>query len=165
MLFTRPVTIWERFQEWRINRMFKRYLRSRDETIRLRTAWAAMFIVIGLLLSSVFGVRGQEHEHPPEHMPLHDRFYSTWMKPGARNESCCNKQDCFPTVVRIRGTFCEAYRPLGFGTGNVSEWVKFDCQKLEENQPDGREAPDGQSHACLSRYSDTVYCAVRGSGQ
>lgn len=43
------------------------------------------------------GVR-PDHEHPPQHVKVHEDFYSSWMRLDGLG-SCCNNQDCFPTIM------------------------------------------------------------------
>lgn len=127
-------------------------------------AWAFAWTV----LSRADGV--EAHGHLPEHRELHDKFYSKWMIPPARSSSCCGEKDCYPTEVVIRGGKCYAQRhPLFWNKTHypyLSEWVNFDCHRMEENQPASaqpHDSPDGRSHACISTTHDHVYCAVRGS--
>lgn len=144
-------------------REYRNAHRPRD-TSRIVAGWVVTFLAVGMILAGLFGARGQEHHnHPPQHQLLHEQFYSKWMRPGGRTLSCCNKEDCFPTPVRVSRFGCDAWRPATADKDGY--WIKFDCAKLEENTPDSHEAPDGQSHACISKSSDTVFCAVRGSGQ
>lgn len=131
-------------------------------------------VVFGLLAAWGLGsVKAQEH-HPAA---LHDKFYSKWNQPPTRETSCCNKEDCNPTEVLVEGGVCKAWKWQSGGKawdeeGNEfqmpirpAHWVVFDCALLEENRPDPAESPDGMSHACIAKYTDQVYCAVRGSLQ
>lgn len=56
-------------------------------------------IIVGLLLLMAFA-RSAEHEHPPEHLLLHEQFYKTWNRLDFLDASCCNKNDCFPSPMR-----------------------------------------------------------------
>lgn len=114
------------------------------------------------------------HTHKPDWAtPELDAFYSSWMKPDVRNDkgeryaSCCNYTDCKPTPVVQR-------KDGSYWVEVEGDWFPLLPTKLEENQLDPRDSPDGQSHACLSFTRDsntnriiaiTAYCAVRGSGQ
>jgi hypothetical protein len=138
-------------------------------------------ITFGLLAAWGLGsVKAQEHQHHPA--ALHDKFYSKWNQPPTRETSCCNKDDCSPTEVRILTSklgarVCQAWKWQTGGKGwnedgsefelpiRPAHWVVFSCDLLEENRPDPEESPDGYSHACIAKYTDQVYCAVRGSLQ
>lgn len=125
----------------------------------------ALIVGIGLGLLAALGLGSVKGEESHEHMSEAGKFYSTWKKPnwgGERFESCCNNDDCFRTQVVIRDGKCMAWKPAWATV--EAHWVVFNCGKMEENQKDPRESPDGESHACIAKYSDTVYCAVRGSG-
>lgn len=54
-------------------------------------------------------VHAQEHDHPPQDAPIHDLFYADWPRLDA-NSSCCNKQDCFPTIIVPRNGLYYALR-------------------------------------------------------
>jgi len=118
----------------------------------------------------MLGVRqtfGQEHHsHPPQDEALHDKFYSTWMRPvkfglnTRRTISCCSKLDCYPAEVkREGGTWFVKQRE----TGN---WVVVPDEIIEQNQPDPRESPDGRAHVCLqaSFEAPMLYCFTHGGG-
>ena len=104
-----------------------------------------------------------DHQHPPQDMALHEKFYSTWNVPNNGNErvaSCCNLKDCYPSTTKKVGEHWYAQRREDF------QWILIPEGKLEHNQPDPRESPDYQSHVCMTPPGSgkTVYCAVLGSG-
>lgn len=105
----------------------------------------------------------QEHHHPPQDAPLHEKFYSTWNIPNAgaeRTRSCCNLKDCYPApIVQRDGQWWVQRREDG-------KWLVVPKHLLEQNQPDPRESPDHQSHACIAppENGDAVYCATLGAG-
>lgn len=112
------------------------------------------FIVVLLLLA---GGTTAYAQHPPEHMLLHEQFYSTWMIAPARTHSCCNNQDCYPTQFRHeRGKWWALRREDG-------AWVEVPAIRLEHNQADSRDSPDGQGHVCMNP-DGFIFCAVLGSG-
>src|SRR6266436_10414036 len=46
---------------------------------------------------------GQDHamrHHPPQDLPLHEKFYSKWHMPDNPTVSCCNEADCYPTEIK-----------------------------------------------------------------
>jgi hypothetical protein len=96
--------------------------------------------------------------HPPEDIPIHEKFYSNWMMPDRPTTSCCNNQDCYPTEVRFRDGFWEAKRR------EDGAYVRIPWQKIEQN----RDNPDGRSHVCMpppvSHRDDVVYCFTLGAG-
>jgi len=121
--------------------------------------------VLAVLLIA-FGALGQEPHHDENFhaagdVPIHERFYSTWMVPPLRNSSCCNKKDCYPTQFRqVGGTWFAMRKEDG-------EWIAIPEERLEHNQADPEESPDGQSHVCMRApgMDNMVFCAVLGSGQ
>lgn len=126
--------------------------------------------------------------HPNDHQPIHERFYADWMRLDT-GTSCCNKQDCFPTMMRqaADGTWYalrqRAARELELQVLNglnpvvppltdLTAWIVIPERFLEHNAErvdlgvksprTERDSPDGRSHACVN--GDTVYCAVVGGG-
>ena len=104
-----------------------------------------------------------QHEGHPQDLLLHDKFYSTWNQPNNGNRrrvSCCNNQDCYPTNIVFKEGKWWAQRREDL------KWIMVPDGKLEHNQPDPRESPDHQSHACISPPigGDYVFCAVLGAG-
>lgn len=128
-------------------------------------------LLVGLLLSGyllalsfISLTFGQDHNHPPQDAALHEEFYNTWNRPDIRNDagertaSCCNKRDCFPTPIRkVNGQWQALDR-------QTQKWIVIPDNKMEHNQIDPRESPDGQSHACISPDNEFPFCAVLGSG-
>lgn len=98
----------------------------------------------------------QEHHHPPEHTPLHEHFYSRWMRPDMPTVSCCNLTDCAPTEAKmIAGRWWAKRHQDG-------KWLPIPPEKIELN----RDSPDGRSHLCVQPpgSTDTVWCFIAGSG-
>jgi hypothetical protein len=128
----------------------------------------ALAFVLGFLLMWVAWphlARGQEHSHPREDAELHDKFYSTWMRPNGgreRTSSCCNKSDCYPAKVRRRGDQWE------FQRREDRAWIPIPDDLIEQNQADPRESPDERSHVCAPSpyiaYSVKVFCFTFGAG-
>jgi hypothetical protein len=101
----------------------------------------------------------QEHRHPPQDEPLHERFYSTWYMPDNPSRSCCNKADCYPTEVKFQHGQWYALRR------EDRKYIPVPWQKVELN----RDNPDGRNHLCAppptaSYPRDTVFCFALGSG-
>jgi hypothetical protein len=96
------------------------------------------------------------HEGMPEAV---DRFYSTWRQPAygnPRTMGCCDRTDCYPTQAKFQdGLWFAKHRETG-------RWIIIPPDKVEHDQIDPRESPDGRTHLCANRYG-TVYCFVVGS--
>src|SRR5215211_6183750 len=117
----------------------------------LRAALAA-----AVLIALVLTARAQEHQHRPGDT----HFYSQWMIPPVRTNSCCNNSDCAPTeIVRQNGKWYARNHFLRPGQD-----IEIPDAILEHNQGDPRESPDEQSHVCIHPGSGSVLCAVLGSG-
>lgn len=104
-----------------------------------------------------------EHRHPPQDAALHDAFYSNWMQPDDPTKSCCNQQDCYPTVIQFRGDQIYARRR------EDGRFIHVPPKKVEQK----RDSPDGRNHLCAkppstavdSSADQGVRCFVLGSGQ
>lgn len=78
------------------------------------------------------------HHHPHADAELHDKFYSTWMRPDSPHISCCNKADCYPTVGQFRdGVWYGKRREDG-------AWLPIPPEKIETK----RDMPDTRVHMC-----------------
>lgn len=132
---------------------------------RRAVAWEAAILVVGLLIvffGYVTPAKSQTHHHPPQHAQLHERFYSTWMRPDNRAISCCNLVDCYPTTVRKVGDVYHARRR------EDGKWLPVPDRVIEQYQSDARESPDGQTHMCAPppRSPDlgTIFYLTLGDG-
>ena len=101
-----------------------------------------------------------QHYHPPQDAEIHEKFYATWFMPDQPHKSCCNKQDCYPTEVRIvAGSIFAKRREDG-------KFILVPPEKVERN----RDNPDGRNHMCAPPPSatsyppDTVFCFSLGAG-
>jgi hypothetical protein len=107
-----------------------------------------------------------EHNHPPQDVPLHEQFYIQWKVPNGGNPravSCCNKMDCYPTAVRY-----DPVQKAWFALRREDhEWVVVHPEKLEQLQTDEEPSPDHQSHACIRppQLGGQVVCATLGDEQ
>jgi hypothetical protein len=133
--------------------------RTRDATLRL-AAFGSLGLSLLVLPSFASTAQAQEHRHhPPEDMPIHERFYSTWYMPDQPTKSCCNKADCYPTDVKyIEGQTYARRREDG-------KWLPIPASKVERN----RDNPDGRNHLCApppQTYGDgdVVFCFALGGG-
>lgn len=110
------------------------------------------------------GIWMVQHEGHEQDLPLHQKFYSTWLQPdplrNPRSVSCCDKKDCYPTTIKKVGDHWFAQRREDL------QWIRVPEGKLEHNQEDSRESPDYQSHVCMQPpgYGNNVWCAVLGHG-
>jgi len=94
-----------------------------------------------------------DHQHPPQDMALHEKFYSTWNVPNNGNErvaSCCNLKDCYPTTIKKVGEHWYAQRREDF------QWILIPEGKLEHNQPDGSARLTTISRGAAARPRDRV---------
>jgi hypothetical protein len=151
--------------------------------------WMVALAAIGLAVCGLLGRSAHAQGHPPEHQAIHEQFYADWMRLDQNpTSSCCNKQDCFPTMMmqhtdgkwyalrqhRAR----ELEQAVARGENptvppiTYADWVLVPEHVIEQNAAredlpakkitrEPRESPDGRSHACI--VGDTVYCAVIGA--
>jgi hypothetical protein len=110
----------------------------------------------GLLLGAVRA--SAQRQHPPQDEPIHEQFYSTWMRPDHPDLSCCGQYDCYPTEARNEdGVWFAKRREDG-------EWIRVPPEKIEHN----RDSPDGRSHLCAPGpervYLVDVFCFIAGNG-
>lgn len=107
---------------------------------------------------SVAKVLKTSHNHPPQDVALHDRFYSSWMMPDARHVSCCHERDCYPVEARHDRTGWLAKRR------EDGKWLRVPAAKVETE----RDNPDGRSHLCAPTpdmaTTSEVFCFIAGSG-
>lgn len=100
------------------------------------------------------------HRHPPQHAALHEKFYSTWMRPDMPGISCCNLEDCYPAPARLIDGHWHAQRR------EDGEWLRIPDEKVERNKT----SPDGNSHMCApppdkaKTLGLTVFCFILGGG-
>ena len=112
-----------------------------------------------LTLSLLGEAKAQEHFHPVEDAPIHEKFYKNWMKPDKPDQSCCNLSDCYPTEIKIsHGSLYARRREDG-------RWLFIPESKIERH----RDNPDGRSHMCapppsLLNDGGVVYCFTLGGG-
>jgi len=131
-----------------------------------RTLFVAFLIAIAgaatcaLVLAGGATLAQEEHRHhPPQDMPLHERFYSTWFMPDEPTKSCCNMADCYPTTVQYHDGQWWAMRR------EDHKYIPVPWRKVEIN----RDNPDGRSHLCAPPPSanhapNTVFCFALGAG-
>jgi hypothetical protein len=129
-----------------------------------RMLWVAF--VSGVALSAANGLVvsqskaiAQERQHPAHEMELHEKFYSTWFMPDEPSKSCCNKADCYPTLVKYQDGQWWAMRR------EDHKYIPVPWRKVEIN----RNNPDGRNHLCAPppgshHPSDTVFCFALGGG-
>lgn len=104
----------------------------------------------------------EEHRHPPQDAPSHEKFYFDWMRPDLPTASCCNKSDCYPTEIE--------QRPAGLFARRREDghYIFVPEAKIEHN----RDNPDGRNHVCMAKPNPwpeqadigTVYCFIFGGG-
>lgn len=124
-------------------------------------SWLVM-LLYALLVGTFFWliqtvkIRAQEHEHPPQDLEIHEKFYSTWFMPDKPESSCCNQRDCYPAEAKPDGAGWLVRRR------EDGKWLPVPGNKMEW----GRDSPDGRSHVCASSpmAGDYVYCFILGAG-
>jgi hypothetical protein len=136
--------------------------------------YKALCLLMGLVASCTPTLAPAQ---PHEHMSPAGKFYESWNIPPERKSSCCSDQDCYSTLFRVRGGHYEylSRRLIGFADQGWpretvedalkrGEWGGIPDEKLEANQADPRESPDGMNHVCVLS-SGYVLCAATGSLQ
>lgn len=114
-----------------------------------------MLRAIAVAVACVIGSAAiaQEHHHPPQDAAIHETFYKDWMRPDDRRYSCCNQQDCAPTMAaEKRNGVWWAQR------ASDQKWLPIPHEKVERE----RDSPDPRAHMCS--IGDTVFCFIAGSG-
>lgn len=117
-----------------------------------------MKILFALLLLITPALAQSHNHHPKQDQKIHEEFYSTWMMPDARQASCCNSKDCYPTEAKIVDGHWQAKRR------EDGLWLNVPDEKVEHE----RDNPDGRNHICapdpgaLGRTN--VYCFIAGGG-
>lgn len=80
------------------------------------------------------------------------------MRPDSPTISCCNLQDCYPTIIKYVSGKLYAQRR------EDKKWLLVPPNKIEMN----RDNPDGRSHMCApppgGYYGDYVFCFTLGTG-
>lgn len=113
--------------------------------------------LVGLLLIAT-PISAQHIHHHEGMTPEIDRFYSTWLMPNDGRErfyGCCNRIDCYPAEAQFRGGY------WWFKHRETGKWIIVPAHKVEHDQPDARESPDGRTHVCASPQGN-VFCFVVG---
>ena len=100
-------------------------------------------------IARIFGVCGftfflmgqgiTQHQHLPQHMELHEKFYSKLKVPGT-DTSCCSDKDCRPVDYRVRSDGAYEFKVAGY-------WIKVDNKRIVREL-----TPDGGSHWCGMRH-------------
>lgn len=140
----------------------------------LITAFALLALAASAIVAAqLIGARAHEHQvgESAEERRVVD-FLRTWHRPKGifnviqhRVPGCCYaegpKQDCFRVLKFRNHNGIEEVFPE---TTNVDyqRWYPLDTGVNEEDQPDPRESPDGQSYVCI--LGQQVACFVRGAG-
>ncbi len=111
--------------------------------------------IIAAVIAAQVTITPVQHQHPPEHVELHEKFYSNWMMPDYPSISCCSNRDCAPAEAKIVNGTWYAKRDTD------KKWRKVPDSKVEIN----RDSPDGRSHLCAPMSEpDGVFCFIPGSG-
>jgi len=134
-----------------------------DKTVRMIIA-GLLALALGFALNMtrliIVAAGAEGHTHDGEV----GKFYQAWMRPtnrnvnGERTMSCCGENDCHPVAQLKRNG-----ENWFFYDAMYRQWVLIPPEKIEDNQPDPHDSPDGNWHVC--NQGGMVYCAVRGSLQ
>jgi len=136
-----------------------------DKTVRMIIA-GLLALALGFALNTTRLIVAAGAEEQPGHTHEGEvgKFYQTWKQPTDRNENgertkgCCGENDCHP-VAQLRRNGEDWF----FYDTTYRVWILIPPDKIEDNQPDPRDSPDGNWHVCNQR--SMVFCAVRGSLQ
>jgi hypothetical protein len=126
----------------------------------LPAAFLRVAAVIACIVACSRVTMAQEHRaHPLQDMPLHEKFYSTWYMPDQPTKSCCNKADCYPTLVKFQDGQWWALRR------EDQKYIPVPWSKVEQR----RDNPDGRNHLCAPPPSshhapNTIFCFALGGG-
>lgn len=117
-------------------------------------------VVMSVLLLYLYSAKiafPQEHRHPAQDMPMHEKFYSTWTMPDNRSISCCHNEDCAPAESRIENGHWVARK-----VGDTGGFTSIPANKVEND----RDSPDGRSHLCGRRTGGelSVFCFLPAAG-
>lgn len=121
-------------------------------------------VMAALLLAAPALAQPVHRHHPPQDMPLHEKFYSTWYMPDQPTKSCCSKADCYPTDIEYRNGEIYARRR------EDNKFIHVPKRRIEQTYRQPRESPDGRNHICApppnaTHYPpDTVFCFTLGTG-
>ena len=123
----------------------------------MRRPLAALLFTLSCIAAPALA---QDHQHPPQDVEAHEKFYSNWMRPDEPNLSCCSQRDCYSTLARFRNGHWQALRR------EDGKWLKVPAAKIELN----RDSPDGRNHLCApppeneAAYENGVICFIAGGG-
>jgi len=129
----------------------------------MRPAPSVLLVALSLFASPALAQQQdqsatQHRQHPPQDLPLHEKFYSTWFMPDQPTKSCCANLDCYPTEITYRDGVLYALRR------EDKKWLKIPPAKVEHH----RDNPDGRNHLCApppnTPQGDVVFCFALGSG-
>jgi len=124
-------------------------------TFPTQLAWMLAYFAIICVGYSLMGYRlakADEHHHPVQDEPLHEKFYSTWYMPDQPAKSCCNKEDCYPTEIKYVGTTLFARRR------EDGQWIVVPTHKIERHRdnPPARGWHVSAGVNALARISHTI---------
>jgi hypothetical protein len=113
--------------------------------------------VIVAFCTVLYASPGRSQEKHGAHGEGHDtmhHWYQTLKQP-LTGMSCCNNEDCRPTVSRVVGETVEVMVD--------GEWTAVPHEKIVKTP-----SPDLGSHVCAPKYSTskpkTLFCVVLGGG-
>lgn len=133
-----------------------------EDRMRQAIGWiifGVVLLVVGLI-GIVAALADEPHQHRPQDLEIHHKFYKTWMMPSNRAVSCCHDQDCQPAEARrLSNGQWEARQE-----GDTGSFTPIPPEKVEYD----RDSPDGRNHLCGRRLGIGndfyTYCFIAGAG-
>ena len=133
-----------------------------EDKMEAALRWIIIIAVlfVALMFAVVAALAQEPHQHRPQDLELHRKFYQTWMMPDNRAISCCHDQDCQPAEARqLPNGQWEARQE-----GDTGSFTPIPAKKIEQE----RDSPDGRNHLCGRRLGISadfyVYCFILGNG-
>ena len=133
-----------------------------EDRMEAALRWIIIIAVlfVALMFAVVAALADEPHQHRPQDLDLHEKFYKTWMMPDNRAISCCHDQDCQPAEARqLPNGQWEARQE-----GDTGNFTPIPAKKIEQD----RDSPDGRNHLCGRRLGISadfyVYCFILGNG-
>lgn len=121
-----------------------------------RIILVGLFSLVVLIVLLCVAFAQEPHQHRPQDLELHNKFYRTWMQPDNRAFSCCHEDDCAPAQSKLVDGKWFARN------SDDEEWVEVPARKVETE----RDSPDGRSHLCKQKFlaGTYVYCFLPADG-
>jgi hypothetical protein len=136
-----------------------------EDKMRHAIGWiifGAVLFVVGII-GIVAALADEPHQHRPQDLAIHHKFYKHWKMPDNRAVSCCNEDDCRPAEAYLRNGQWYARQE-----GDDGDFTPIPKHKVDLGLPDSPDNPDGRNHLCGRRYGPraefTTYCFQPAAG-